>query len=1456
MIELSPYHEIFYNEWKLDPSSSKYNIIFDQTLSLELSIAQLKSALQRFVADYFLFNCHVVMQENELYFIENTHIAELEIYNNPKNEQIYAFASQPFNLETGPLYRFAVFKNNYNYRVILITHHLIMDGSSGDIFCSEISNYYNQNNYIPALSKAQQQEILRIHTKELNTLCTQHNDENKKFWQQEVTNLDSLNLEELLAIGNQNKINNSAIQQHSPVEEIRFEINNEDLILLKTIAQTYKITPYAYGQNIFAALLNYYTNQDNFAISYPLLIKNGIALVCGVRVNTSFKLYRFNPSTTIIDLIKANKEFNHKLKDSIFNRAYLPIHKLIKANNNYLLNVGFAETNLKDTPFNFIGVKVLAINSEYNLDYTGNLIIESQLKENNISYRVKYNKLTTNKPALENFLCHYRQLFIAVLHDLANGIIDKPLKDYQILSNNEYQQLIYDFNQTTKAYPREKTIHQLFEEQAKQTPNNIALVFENTKFTYQELNEKANQLAHYILSNYSIQAEDTIALLLERNQDIIIAILAVLKTGCAYIPIDPNIPFERLTSIANDAKPKLIICHQQSSNQLESLQFEKFVLTTTSINTHILSQQRATNPNIAIKQTQLAYIIYTSGTTGKPKGVMIEHHNVVNTIFSLEYLYKSNKPLRLTGFANYVFDASVLEMWVNLFYGNELHLLNEQHRLDTNLLSKYLEDKNINFIPFLSTKVLKQLPVINYKQLRGIGFGGEAHDQELLEKWKNSGKIYNVYGTTETGIFATLYQINQDCHKQIIGKPLNNFQAYVLNKNLQPLPVNAIGELYIAGASVGRGYLNNPELTQQKFIANPFYDPLLGNDRMYATGDLVRWYDNGNLEYIARCDKQVKIRGYRIELLEISHYLSQYPTIIDAVTVVKNIAGNTSKKIIAYYVSNSKLNEKELLSYLANYLPHYMIPDCVMQIEAIPIKSTSGKLDEELLPEPLLNSLETIIAPRNNLESTICNAYAETLDLPNNQISINHDFFNLGGDSLLTISLVIKLQEHINISVNDIFKLRTPAKIADSCKLANKSLEEKLNEIKQFYKQQTKHSLEEQLVNNLNQQEYLKKAQAIQIIQKTKPIQNVLLTGATGHLGCNLLYQLLHTTNYHIYLLARAVSDEEAYNRVDKKYIYYFANDLSIYQHRITVLAADIEQEKLAINDESYQFLLNNIDCIIHAAALVKHYGSYEDFYLANTQATINLLELCRQTKLKDFHYVSTYSVVCEGYVTNHSNYVFNETSDLSILQLSDNHYIKTKYLGELETIKYRKYGINSSIYRVGNLAMVSFNGQLQENIEENAFSIRMKVMLKLGIIAKEFTQVEISPVDITALGIVKLFDKENISNMTHHVFNPYKIDLSTLFKIHKQLAMKSISIIQFIDEIQNRLQHANDTTQIELFMLHQGWLNFDINEQRTRINVIAEQTNLLLQQLDVDWRICNNNLVFNYINKLKSSIS
>jgi amino acid adenylation domain-containing protein/thioester reductase-like protein len=1467
-IRLSPYAEIFYNEWLLDPESYRYNLSVDQILHGNLDVARLNNALKRYISEHVLLNSHIKDINGKPHWIRNADISDLEYSYTPTSKtELFAYISKGFYLYNGPLYRFKLmYIAKETYRFIFVLHHLLMDGgASGEqgLF-HEVSNYYNHPKYRTKYSIAQQIELITNLTTTLYTRLKQDNTEHKSFWHEQLLEVDSLNLRFLKLYEANNKgVANTGI---NPIGEIRFCYADADASKLSKIKHQYAITPYVYGQCIFAMLLHKYTGQEKLIINFPIAIREGRDFIYGAQLNTNLIPYRFTSATTPLDLLKQGREFFKSLKHGKTNHSYYPIADIIQEGGKDLLGAVFAQTSFRDVPFTFEGITKVEIISELLVDSVAKdaLVFEQEQKRQEFHCRVRYNKNFIDMELVNNFVNSYKKLFNEVLKDLANGKDSKPISSYQLLTKKQIKEIVYKYNQTDKPYPQNKTINELFEEQALKTPNDIAVVCKNNKLTYQELNQRANLLAIDLQNNHDFKLSELVVLWLDRSEFMLLAMLAVLKVGGAYVPIDADIPIARLSYILGDTEAKIILVDKSTFHKLKQVNnhyLKKVLVINNKTTQNKTGTVQVSNPKTTFSSNNLAYVIYTSGTMGNPKGVMVEHKSVVNYIYAIAQQYSNIKNVDFS--SNLAFDLSVTTTLFPLITGKTIFIYSGK-LVEIGDYIKHINAHRIELIKSTPNFLANIASNLINKRLIACIVGGEILERNVGNHILNyTEQLVDEYGPTEATVGATALVISQKNYKSTIGKPYANYKVYILDHNLDPLPIGVIGELYIGGDGLAREYLNQPKLTANKFIINPFQTAdeknQNKNKRLYKTGDFVRMLPDGNLEYIGRSDSQIKIRGYRIELSEIENKLAKYPGIKQVLVLSKNklVKEISDKYLVAYYVAKFKLDEKKILSFLYTQLPEYMVPAVIIYISKFPL-TVNGKINYQALPNPQVDVGNKYVAPSSEREYLICEAFSKILNLKN--VGVEDDFFNKGGSSIQAIQLMVELQTNFDIKVNDIFNLRTPRKLAENLHFGKDILKHKLKQLKLFYQ---KNQVKENTISAASWKQLQSKVDAYnESVHKLhidyslqKPITNILLTGATGYLGCNLLNQLLALTNYKIFLLVRAQSQEAAKKRINEKFHFYFSKTLeNEINQRVFIFKSNLEENDLDLSLDEYDLLKKEIDSVIHVAALVKHYGEYDKFYAANVQATINLLEFTKHTKTKDFHYISTYSVLTFGFVPECEVYAYTEDDSPTNLELWPNAYIQTKLLGEQETIKYRQYGINSSIYRVGNLAFMAENCRVQENIHTNAFFNWLKCLYKMQCIAQDINMVEISPVDLTANAIVKLFDKEQLSNKIHHVFNPNLLNISEIFKNTKKLLITQLTIVDFMEYVADNLDNNIYHGLIVRFLLQQGWLDGNYAKHITSIKVLQDKTQYILRQLHFNWEPISVKIFTQYFDLLGES--
>ncbi|MDB5815868.1 MAG: Non-ribosomal peptide synthase [Rhodocyclales bacterium] len=532
--------------------------------------------------------------------------------------------------------------------------------------------------------------------------------------------------------------------------------------------------------------------------------------------------------------------------------------------------------------------------------------------------------------------------FLNLLHQALENPVQE-ISRLSLLTQSEYQQIVVDWNQTSADYP-DTCVHKLFEDQVEKTPNALALVLGDEAFTYAELNAKSNQLAHYLTAQ-GVGPDVLVGLCARRSSEMIIGLLGILKAGGAYVPLDPAYPAERLAYMIEDANPALLLTQESLLDLCRHEGIPHFCL---DRDWPSMADCKKTNPASEARPNNLAYVIYTSGSTGKPKGVALAHRGLCNLCLAQAQAFEVDETSRVLQFASISFDAAVSEAFVTLTQGASLHLIRQEALRSSYEIMKLLEQSAISVVT-LPPSLLAVLPQKPLPALKTLVLAGEAWAPELAKVWGADRRMLNAYGPTEATVCATWMLVDPSVENTIpIGRPLANVNLYILDEYLKPTPIGVAGELHIGGIGLARGYLGRPDLTSERFVANPF--SIIPGSRMYRTGDKARYREDGNIEFLGRIDQQVKLRGYRIELGEIESTIMTHAFIKDAVVMVReDHLGD--KRLVAYVVLESEVTAAEIKVFLKKSLPDYMLPQNFVFLSEMPV-GPNGKVDRKALPAP------------------------------------------------------------------------------------------------------------------------------------------------------------------------------------------------------------------------------------------------------------------------------------------------------------------------------------------------------------------------------------------------------------------------------------------------------------------------------------------------------------------------
>ncbi len=830
---------------------------------------------------------------------------------------------------------------------------------------------------------------------------------------------------------------------------INFKLDKELTKNLERIAKETGSTMYIVlltGVNI---LLAKYSNQEDIIVGSPIAGRShpDLEKIIGMFVNTL-------PMRNQPEGHKTYEEFLREVKENALkayeNQDYqfeeLVDHLNLKRDlsRNPLYNVMFVLhntmlQNMNSEELTIEGLKFIPFSyekktSKFDLTFSASEVTSAGVNQEivlNLEYSIKLFKRET----VERMISHFINILKVVV---ANPKI--KLNEIEMFTEEEKNKILYEFNNTDADYPRDKTIHEVFEEQVEKVPNNIAVVFEDQRLTYRELNEKSNQLARR-LRDQGVKSESIVAIVTERSVEMVIGIIAILKSGGAYLPIDPAYPEERIQYSLEDSNTQILLT--------QSYLLDKFIYTgeIICVDNENVYQGDSSNLECINKSENLAYIIYTSGTTGRPKGVMIEHRNVIRLLFNDKIQFVFTDKDIWTMFHSFCFDFSVWEMYGALLYGGKLIVVPKLVAQDTAEFLKLLKRHKVtvlNQTPTAFFNLINEEMQFSDRELnlRYIIFGGETLKPAMLKDWRvkyPNTKLINMYGITETTVHVTFKEITEDeieLNLSNIGKPIPTLTTYIMDQHLRVQPIGIPGELCVGGEGVGRGYLNKPDLTAVKFCKNP-YDH---HEKLYRSGDLVRMLPDGEIEYLGRIDQQVKIRGFRIELGEIESQLLRHEAIKEAVVLAQEDSSR-DKYLCAYLVGERELVVSELREHLSKKLPDYMIPVYFVQLDKMPLTS-NGKMDRKALLKSN-NFIATGIeyaAPTNEIEQKLVELWKEILEV--DKIGVHDNFFELGGHSLKATILMSKIHKELNveISLSEVFKKPTIKELAEYIAVLEKNL--------------------------------------------------------------------------------------------------------------------------------------------------------------------------------------------------------------------------------------------------------------------------------------------------------------------------------------------------------------------------------------------------------------------------------
>ena len=904
---------------------------------------------------------------------------------------------RPFDLANDYMLRAHLVKlAEAEYILTIVMHHIVSDGWSTPIFLKELVQSYDS--------------LLANRDHDLSNLPIQYID--YSIWQRSYLSGDFLNkelaywqqkLEDIEVLYFPCDFPRPAVQSTNG-DIIHFTVDKDLTGKIKSLSKSEGVTLFTSLLTAFKILIYRYTDQTDICIGCPVSNRNNkeIYPLIGFFVNVLVLRSDLSNNPTYRELL-------HKVKDTTLeaiSHQEVPFEKVVEhveksrdISRSPIFQVMFVFQN--NDPIEEMNVEGVNISVESDENKTSRVdlsftVIET---ENSLNINIIYCTDLFRKETIVLIMDHFKMLLSAITAN-RNTAID----NLNIISSEERKRIVEIFNNTVSTYPKKSTLIELFESRVLINPDAIALVFEDSHISYKELNERSNQLAHYLRDNYSIEQDDLLGIKLGRSEKMVIAMLGILKSGAGYVPIDPEYPNERIEYLIENSRCKVVLDEDElfSFNVMRS-RYSK------------VNPKKVNNPN------SIAYVMYTSGSTGQPKGVVIEHASVINEITCQAARFGILEEDRILQTSNYVFDTSVEQIFMSLLNGANLFLINKDTLIDTQKLEQIIEEFGITHL-HLTPRLLNYVTPRKYRHLKRVLSGGETVPLDLAKAWVPFARFFNKFGPTETTINATTYEYIEgpDSHLLTslpIGKPLCNTFIYILDRCKNIVPIGISGEMYIAGDNLGREYIGASDWTKEKFIQLDH----ITEKRLYRTGDIARWLHDGNIEFIGRKDGQVKISGYRIELGEIEAIIHQFSFVRHCVVLMKT-DGDQEKYLVAYIVAGDDYSDSEFQDHLKKRLPDYMIPKVVFKLESLPLTAT-GKVDvKHLMKIQVLGySDSNILLPLSDTETTLLQIWKDILGKEN--IFLDDNFFEIGGHSLKATRLSSQIFQtfHVRLELKDLF---------------------------------------------------------------------------------------------------------------------------------------------------------------------------------------------------------------------------------------------------------------------------------------------------------------------------------------------------------------------------------------------------------------------------------------------------
>jgi amino acid adenylation domain-containing protein/thioester reductase-like protein len=1375
---------------QIEGVSRAYHVPLGVRLRGRLDGAALKRAMDRLIGRHEALRTTFAMVEGEprqrIAPVEESHFHLLEhdlrLHPDVQGELERVIAEEAgagFDLEAGPLIRGRLIQLTDDEHVLLITmHHIVSDGWSMGLLFKELSTLY------AAFVRGEEDPLTELAVQYADYAVWQRKwmegevlKEQAEYWKKNLK--DAPELLELPA----DRVRPA--QQDHTGEVMELELDEKLTAGLKDLSRRHGTTLYMTLLAGWAVLLGRLSGQQDVVIGTPMANRGRVEIenLIGFFVNTLVLRVDVSGRPTVGEMLARVKKqaiAAQQHQDIPFEQVVELVQPVRSLAHSPLFQVTLGLQDAPQGKLELAGLEVGPLSSDPPVLAKFDLTLSFQEAGERIVGGALFATALYERATIKRYLGYFHRLLEGMTSNDAQ-VVD----GIDLLDGAERHHLLYEWNDTQVEFSGSECIHELFQAQVERTPEAEAVVYEGEQLSYWELNRRANRLGHY-LKKKGVGAEVRVGVCMERRAQILVAILGVLKAGGAYVPLDPRNPEDRLRYMVEDANCRLVVTETGGVGQ-KLVGGVREIVCMDGEEREAIERESGENLEGGKIGESLAYVIYTSGSTGTPKGVGIEHRQLVNYVKGV-VAGVGLKAGRYALVSTLGADLGNTMIYPALVSGGSLHIINEERAMDGEKLGEYFEREGIDYLKIVPSH-LKGLEVggggKRVMPRRKLVVGGEASPWEWVEGWEKSGvergagkneredepgdrgfEIVNHYGPTETTVGVLTYAA-QGRRKPVtgatmpLGRALGNSRMYVVDEEMEPVPRGVAGGLFIGGAGVGRGYLGRAELTADRFVPNPYAgdrEERGAGERLYRTGDRVRYLEDGNLEFLGRVDDQVKIRGYRVELGEIEVRLREHAGVREVVVVARESSPGDNR-LLAYFTvkvgaGEEEVGAEELRGYLAGKLPDYMVPAVYVRLESLPL-TPNGKVDRKALPAPEGDAYAVgqYEAPQGEIETIVAGIWAELLKVE--RVGRQDNFFALGGHSLLVVQTTARLRKSlgVEIRVDALFARPVLSDFARGVESARNG-----GVLATMGADGTEYL--PIVVRDLGAEAILD-ASIVPSSQTpaAKPAENVFLTGASGFLGCFLLAELLNSTQSTVYCLVRASTNEDGMARIRAKLKSYDLWDAAT-SARIVAVAGDLSKPLLGLSVKQFETMADIVDTVYHSAAIVHAVYSYDLIKSANVLGTQEIIRMACRGRRKVLHHISTISVFPPlldadevGPVTEDA--LFERWQNLST------GYAQSKWVAEKLVRMAGSRGVPIAIYRPSFISGSPLSGAGNPSDFLSRFIF---ACLQLGC-APNLDDIDIGinmlPVDYTSRGIVALSLREDVLGRCFNFVNDKPMRLS-----------------------------------------------------------------------------------------------